>query len=176
MSDLLQALRAFDGKETSGLSEIRGRLGGSSGFLGDLSAHVGAPEASVSDGATWLIKDCAENGLVPGPLETAAIMERLDAVASWQAALHLCQTAEHFKFSPAEARQFADWASRFLDHKRPFLRAWSMSALQQVAKQAPELAPRAEAALAVAEHDPSASVRARARKVRAAARDPETGT
>ena len=168
MSELLHALRAYDGKDASQLSEFRARFGGSAGFLGDLATHVGAPEGAVSDGATWLIKDCAEAGMCPGPSETPAILARLDAVTSWQSALHLCQTAAFFAFSTAEARQFADWASRFLDHKRPFLRAWSMNALQEAAAQAPELRPRADAALARAEADASASVRARARKVRAA--------
>lgn len=170
MSDLLQALRAFDGKSTSGLSEVSTRLGGSPGLLADLTGLIVSEEGFVSDGATWLIKKCAESGVVPGPTEIAVIVARLDAVPTWQAKLHLCQAAECFVFTPDQAQRFADWAARFLDHERPLLRAWSMSALQQSAKQAPDLAPRAEAALIAAESDTSASVRARARQVRAAAR------
>ena len=166
MSELLQALRAFDGKATSILSEARARFGGNADFLNQLAALIASPEGSVSDGATWLIKNCAESDVVPGPLEIAAIVARLDDVPTWQAALHLCQTAEFLAFTPDQARRFAEWAARFLDHERPFLRAWSMNALQHAARHTPDLAPLAETALALAEDDRSASVRARARKIR----------
>ena len=168
MSELLQALRAFDGKAISILSEARARFGRRADFLGELAALVGSQEGSVSDGATWLIKNCAESGVVPGPPEVAAIVARLDAVTTWGAALHLCQTAEFFAFTSDQARRFAEWATQFRDHKRPFLRAWSMNALQHAARCAPDLAPLAQKALAHAEEDGSASVRARARHVRAA--------
>ena len=168
MSDLKQALLAFDGKATTILAEIRARFGERTGFLGELAALTGSPDGFVSDGATWLIKNCAESGVRPAPADITAIIARLDEVSTWQAALHLCQSAEFFAFTPDQARRFAQWAARFLDHQRPFLRAWSMNALQHAAMRAPDLAPLAEAALAGAEGDASASVRARARKVRAA--------
>ena len=168
MSELLEALRAFDGKAISTLLEARRRFGESADFLGELAALIGSQEGAVSDGATWLIKNCAESGRPPGPPEIAAIVAALDAVPTWQAALHLCQGAEFFAFTPDQARRYAEWAAQFLDHKRPFLRAWSMSALQTTARQAPGLAPLAEAALARGEDDRSASVRARARKIRRA--------
>ena len=168
---LLQALRAFDGKETSILLEARARFGGCRDFLGELAALIASQEDSVSDGATWLIKNCAESGIVPGPPEIAVIVAQLDAVPSWQAALHLCQIAEFLAFTPDQARRFAKWAAQFLDHERPFLRAWSLNALQYAARQAPDLAPLAETALILAENDGSASVRARARKIRATTPD-----
>ena len=171
MSELLKALLAFDGKATSSLLEARSRFGTNADFLGQLAALVGSQEGSVSDGATWLIKKCAESGVVPGPPEMAAIVARPDAVPTWQAALHLCQTAEFFTFTSDQARRFAEWSAQFLDHERPFVRAWSMNALQHAARQAPDLAPLAETALVRAENDDSASVRARARKVRARTRD-----
>ncbi len=166
MSELLQALRAFDGKAISTLSETRARLGGNAGFMGELAALIDCQESFVSDGATWLIKNCAETGTDPEPAELEAIVARLDAVPSWQAALHLCQSAEFFAFSSNQARRFAEWASQFLGHERPFMRAWSMSALQYAARQEPDLAPLAETALIRAENDGSASVQARARKIK----------
>ena len=170
MSELLEVLRAFDGKATSILLEARTRFDGRMDFLGELAVLVGSQERSVSDGATWLIKTCAESGVVPGPPEIAAIVAQLDAVPTWQAALHLCQTAAFLAFTPDQARRFAEWATQFLDHERPFLRAWSMNALQHAARQAPDLAKLAETALLCAENDGSASVRARARKIRATCR------
>ena len=171
MSELLQALRAFDGKAISVLSEARARFGEDANFLGELASLIDSREGSVAAGATWLIKNCAEGGVVPGPPEIAAIVDRLDAVPAWQPTLHLCQSAAFFAFTPDQARRFAEWAARFLDHERPFLRAWAMNALQHAAGQAPDLAQLAETALIRAENDGSASVRARARKVRAATLD-----
>lgn len=167
MSELLQALRAFDGKATTLLTEAHARLGGNPGFLAELAELIGSQEGSVSDGATWLIKTCAESGRLPGPSETGIIVSRLDDVSSWQTVLHLCQTAAHLPFTPEQARRFADWVAQFLGHDRPFLRAWSMAALQHAATHAPDLAPQARAALDRAENDRAASVRARARKIRA---------
>lgn len=170
ISELLQALRAFDGKAISILSEARARFGESEGFMSELAALIASQEGAVSDGATWLIKNSAESGVVLGPPEVAAIVDRLDDVRSWGAVLHLCQTAEYFAFTSDQARRFGEWAAQFLNHKRPFLRAWSMDALQHAARHAPDLAPLAEKALIGAENDSAASVRARARNVRARAR------
>ena len=172
MSALLKALRAFDGKAVSTLRQIRARFGGDEGFIGALAALIGSEEGFVSDGATWLIKASAESGVRPGPAETDAIVARLDTVVTWQAALHICQTTAFLTFTPDQARRVADWAARFRDHERPFLRAWSVDALHHAARQAPDLGHRAEAALTRAETDGSASVRARARKIRAAAAGP----
>jgi hypothetical protein len=166
MSGLLQSLRAYDGKAISILSEARAQLGDDGNLLKKLVTFVDSQEGSVAEGATWLIKNCAESGVVPSPSEVAAVVSRLDAVPTWQAALHVCQTAQFLEFTPDQARQFAQWAARFLAHERPFLRAWSMDALQHTAVQASDLAPLAERALSNAEKDKAASVRARARNAR----------
>ncbi|MEQ9444005.1 MAG: hypothetical protein RJS98_00450 [Rhodospirillaceae bacterium] len=150
------------------LSEARAQFGDDKKVLKKLATLVDSQEGSVADGATWLIKDCAESGVVPSPSDVAEIVSRLDAIPTWQAALHLCQCAAFFDFTPDQARQFAGWVEQFRDHERPFLRAWSMDALHHTAKQAPDLAPRAARALSIAEKDKAASVRARARNVRAA--------
>ena len=168
MSELLNALRAYDNKATTILSEANTRLGESADFTKELATFIDSQEAFVANGATWLIKHRAESGIVPKPGEVVAIVSRLDAVNSWQAALHLCQSAELLPFTPDQARQFAEWAVRFLEHERPFLRAWSMSAIQCAAQRAPDLAKLAQDSLAHAEKDEAASVRARARKIRAA--------
>lgn len=167
MSDLIAALREFDGKAVTILSEARARFSGDPHFMGELVSHIDSPEEHVANGATWLIKDCLDSGVVLGPKQSEALVARLEAVPTWQAALHLCQVAELIALTPNQARCFGEWAARFLDHERPFLRAWSISALQHVAQHAPDLLARAETALAEAEKDTSASVRARMRKIKA---------
>ncbi|MEM1103872.1 MAG: hypothetical protein AAGH48_07170 [Pseudomonadota bacterium] len=167
MSDLKQALRAYNGKAVSILSEARVRFGEGDDVLLELAPLIASQDGYISDGATWLLKAYAEDGVAIAPNARAAILKNLGGVASWQAALHLCQTAKFLGFTPAQARAFADWAAAFIDHDRPFLRAWSIDALQHMAALSPNIAPLAEKALKQARDDKAASVRARARKYEA---------
>jgi len=159
-----QALQAYDGRKISILSEVRARFDGKNKFLPELIALIGSQNSFVSDGATWLIKNCAEDGVEMKLSVVETIIARLDAVTTWQSALHLCQTVKHLHFTPDQARRFAEWATPLLEHQRPFLRAWSMDALQHIAVLATDIAPLAHKALDRATRDQAASVRARARK------------
>jgi hypothetical protein len=163
VTDLEQALRDYDGRSVTTLSETRARFGNQQGFLRELCAFIRSQEAFISDGATWLIKDCAEDGMPIGANEVAAMLEGLDLVSSWPAALHLCQTVKYLPFTPVQAHRFAIWATPLLEHDRPFLRAWAMDAIQHLATRSTDLTPLAERALAGAKEDEAASVRARAK-------------
>lgn len=167
MSDLLEALRAFDGKAVTILSEARAKHGERPGFMGDLIKLIDSQEPYLADGATWLLKDCLESRIHLEPKDVAALIARLEAVPTWQAALHLCQIAEHLDLIPKQAKRYGKWTAQYLQHKRPFLRAWSMSALQYAATRSPDLVDAAEMALIAAGEDKAASVRARARQMRA---------
>ena len=163
MSTLEDAFKAFDGKTTSTLSEIRAAFAGRPAVLSDLVRLAGHEEPQVSNGATWLIKDLLDDGARLSPSQTEALVGHLDAVSSWQAQLHLCQSARHLETPLHLTGIYADWLTSLLTSDRPFLRAWSMDALQHLSLRNAELAGRAAAALDAAERDPAASVRARAR-------------
>lgn len=160
------ALKTFDGKAITILSEIRAEFGDRRNFRSELVRLAAHDEANVSVGATWLIKDLVENGVRLTRAQTDDLMGQLDAVSSWAAQLHICQSVQHFDMSEQSRNTCADWLEPLLRSDRPFLRAWSMDALQHLARRSTQLAGRAEAALKAAEQDPSASVRARARNVR----------
>ncbi len=166
MNALYEALKDFDGKAMTILSEARAALGGRRSFVSDLVRLAAHEEANVSVGATWLIKDHLENGGRLTPARTKTLVGRLDAISSWQAELHVCQSVQYLEPSPEQARACADWLTPLLRSERPFLRAWSMDALQHLAQRNNDLAARAEAALNEADDDPAASVRARARNLR----------
>ncbi len=166
MTTLEDALKRYDGKATSILSEARATFGERRTFLSELVRLSGHDEPNVSDGATWLIKASLEDGVRLSPSQIEELIGRLDAISSWPAQLHICQSAEHLEVSAHQANACADWLTPLLISDRPFLRAWSMNALQHLAKQNPTLAERAMAALSAAENDSAASVRARARKWR----------
>jgi len=171
MKVLLEELQAYDGKSTAILGETQARHGSGSSYaadLVDLAASAEAPDsANVSDGATWLLKAHLESGGMLSAATTRRLFETLDQITAWQAQLHFCQMMAHLNIPAYQAAAVAAWLSPLLQHKRPFLRAWSMNALQHVAAQYPAFAANAAAALTAAEGDSAASVRARARKVRA---------
>ena len=166
MNRLEEALKRYDGKTTEGLAEIRAAFGDRPTFLSDLAGLATHDDPLVSEAATWLIKAQLEDGARLTGSETEALLGRLDRVTSWQAQLHICQSVRHFEVPTQLAIDCVEWCEALLTHDRPFLRAWSMDALQELARQNAELAQRAEMALAAAEQDPAASVRGRARRWR----------
>ena len=164
MKTLEEALRRYDGKTTEGLAQIRTAFGSQETFLSELVPMAVHKDATVSDGATWLIKALLDDGGRLAGSETEALLGRLDAITSWQAQLHICQAVRHLAVPTHLARNCADWFEALLRSNRPFLRAWAMDALQQLASREAVLGDRAAAALQAAEQDPAASVRARARR------------
>ncbi len=166
MTSLGDALRRYDGKTTDILAEIRARFGDRPTFLSELVRLAAHEDAAISDGATWLIKASLDDGTRLTSSDTEALLNHLDKITSWQAQLHICQSARHLDVPTRLANSCADWFAALLTRDRPFLRAWSMDALQELAQRNAELADRAETALAAAEQDTAASVRARTRRWR----------
>ena len=164
MKALRDALGNFDGKAVSMLSEIRARHGGRKDFVSALVSLAADDDAPVSDGATWLIKNLLEDDVRLTASQTEALIDGLDAVTTWQAQLHICQSVQYLEVPSTLAGAFTDWLDPLLRSDRPFLRAWSMDALQQLASHNPTFSGRAAAALDAAREDPAASVRARARR------------
>ena len=163
MGTLEDALRQSDGKGITTLSEIRAAFAGGRTFLSELIGLVGHDETPISDGATWLIKDRLDDGVRLTRSQTEILVGSLHAISSWQAQLHICQSIRHLEISGSLTDDCADWLKPLLRSDRPFLRAWSMDALQWLGSHSPELAGPVEAALTAAEQDSAASVRARAR-------------
>lgn len=166
MSALFEALCEFDGKAVSILSEAQAQFGASASFLPELVDLASRQTEHIADGATWLIKNCLEKGERLTPETTAILFSNLNEVTTWQAQLHVCQSFAYLEIPSPAATNTAAWLDGLLQHKRPFLRAWSMDAYQHLAIQHPSLEARAEVALAEAERDQSASVKARARHAR----------
>ena len=163
MSGLFDDLCAYDGKAVTLLSEAEKRHGSGPAYITELVVLSASDVGHVSNGATWLLKAAAENGVALTPDQTRALIQNLPEICDWLAQLHICQMLGFMAVPAAGAANVAAWLSDLLGHKRPFLRAWSMSALCSLAAQHADFASQAEAALEVANADPAASVRARAR-------------
>ncbi len=166
MSALFEALCEFDGKAVSILSEAHARFGARASFLSDLVELASNQTEHVGDGATWLIKNCLENGERLAPEMTEVLFSGLSEIGTWPAQLHLCQSFAYLDIPETSAVNAADWLDGLLQHTRPFLRAWSMDAYQHLAIQHPRFDERADMALVSDERDHAASVKARARHAR----------
>ncbi len=170
MSTLFEDLSAYDGKAVTLLGEAEARHGPTPGYLAELAALSASDLPQVSDGATWLLKAALEDGAALSEDNTRTLIEGLARITHWPAQLHVCQFLGRLEVPSDGAAPVADWLSGLLNHKRPFLRAWSMSALCSLAAQHGAYDAQARAALASAERDQAASVRARARRL--SAQDP----
>lgn len=163
MCELFDDLCAYDGKSVTLLLQAEAKHGAGPTYLSELVRLAASERANVSDGATWLLKAGLEAGAALTADQTGALISNLEKVTHWPAQLHICQLLDLVTVPAAGAAPLAGWLSGLVQHRRPFLRAWSMSALQALAAQHAGHAAQAEAALQAAKADPSASVRARAR-------------
>ena len=165
LQTLTARLAEFDGKAMTILGEIEAQLGGEPQFLRLCAALCNHDDANVSAGASWLLKSALDNGGVLGAEVVAEMLEHLPGEHSWGAQLHVCQLIGRLALSDGQAHVLAAWLGPLLAHKRPFIRAWSLDALVMLSRSHADLADSANRALAAAEDDLAASVRARARNL-----------
>lgn len=148
------------------LGEAEAALSGEPGYIDALTELAVEPQGNVSDGATWLIKSALENGARLSPDQVGRFCEQLEALQSWAAQLHVCQSIRFLEVPRDEAAGLAGWLDPLLSHTRPFLRAWALDALYRLAKQHDSYRKDLERALSAAMDDDAASVRARARNLK----------
>lgn len=167
ISDLRLDLLAFDGRNLTALKEIAARHDGDLGYVDGLVALADITDRQVSHGATWLVKAYLEEGGEVTKSQSRMLISKLETVENWASQLHLCQVVRYLRPSAQEAEAIVRWLWPLLSHDRPFLRAWSLDALCHIAADYFAYADRAEEALNSASGDPAASVRARAKNLRA---------
>lgn len=168
MPTLEDRLLDYDGKTTSILSEAQSDCRRQPDFLDNVVKLCLDPNPLVSQGATWILKAELDAGTRLSQRHRADIVAALGSIANWQAALHLLQSVERLDLDARQGALFVDWAREYTHHSRPFLRAWSLHAIVALDIGMPELRCASAAALSMAERDPAASVRARARNLRRA--------
>ena len=158
-------LAGWDGTHVAPLKACLAAHAGDPGFAATLIARIGLQSDNSSDAATWLLKAALESGLVLDGGQTDALLARLDAVRSPTSTLHLCQVVRLLEVDANSAPGLCAWLEGNLLHDRPFIRAWALDAVVSLARRHPRCTHIADTALATAESDPAASVRARARKL-----------
>ena len=163
---LCARLADYDGRATTVLGEAEAKLSDETGYCEALIALAAEPFGHVSDGATWLLKSALEFGRTLSGKQIDALCGRLPKVDGWAAQLHLCQSVRFLTLSRRNANDLSEWLEPLRSHPRPFLRAWSLDALAHLADQHCDHLAGFRQALAEAESDEAASVRARARNLR----------
>lgn len=162
-----QALGGFDARSTTLLTEARARLLDRPDYHRALVSLAGNGDAAVSGGATWLIKHELEAGWAMPPNLALALTAALEGITRWDAVLHVCQSAHLIGLPPQTLETWHEWLLPLLSHDRPFVRAWALDALCQLAALDSAFAADAGSALQALAHDPAASVRARVRNLSA---------
>lgn len=162
---LRASLADYDGRATTILTEAAARFSTGPAYLDDLVSLLGDPEPLVAEAATWLVKYHLEEGAALSPAQTKAVVDGTGQLSTWGSVLQLCQSVRFLAVAPDDAVRLANWISGHLDHKRPFIRAWSLDALCSLARSHHRLRAEAERALTKAKDDPAASVRARVRNI-----------
>lgn len=163
--ELRRRIAAFDHKSFSMLTEAAAAFGRARTYPGALVDLAADFDGAVSAGATWLIKHHAEAGEPLSPAQCRRLAARLGKITSWDARLHICQSARLLPY-PLEAMSVLyAWALPLLEHDRPFVRAWALDLICHLAERDGAYAPSAASALARLARDPAASVRARARNL-----------
>lgn len=145
------------------LSETRMALRDRSGFHDEIVALIGNDDTVLADGASWILKAELESGWQISATLSTALLDHLPKVTSWPTQLHLLQSLDRLRLSPPDRTRFRDWATPLMQHKRPLIRAWAMHACVRLAEDTNG----ASGILDTADADPAASVRARARRLRA---------
>ena len=123
----------------------------------------------VACGATWLLKAHIQTkGPLPAGL-TADLIHTLEHIETWDAQLHICQSISKMDIPASSADVLYAWLEPLITHDRPFVRAWSIDAICQLALQHNAYANKAQQALQGGADDPAASVRARVRNLQKSA-------
>lgn len=159
-------LNEYDGRSVSLLSEAEALFGGRADYVDTLIELAGDIQDHIAGGATWLLKHHVESGGTLTSEQTAALLANVREARGWETLLHVCQSVRYLDVEAGLAADLVRWIEPLLSEQRPFVRAWALDALCAVAERCPVYKQQALAALEVAEKDPGASVRARARRLK----------
>lgn len=169
LEDLTQELNdliaEFDGKSPSILSEAEVKFSNHINYVDALIMLSGSDLDFVSSGATWLLKSTVEKETPLSPDQVATFIQDIQKITDWSAQLHICQTLHAIPISSESLTTLLNWLRPLTNHKRPFIRAWAISAFCDLAAAHAELFDEASQYLVEANEDPAASVRARVRSI-----------
>lgn len=164
--DLLTALGKFDGKSTAPLVRLADSIRPDKKNIGLLLAFCEHDDEKIRAAATWIFKRWHDQGTVYSPETVVQFGRLLARSGDWEFHLHLLQMLSAMNLPAETARKTMPLLGTLVQGSHVLLRAWACSVMTQVADQHPRYRPEVLPALAAAEGDPAASVRARVRQLR----------
>ena len=164
MTPLRTILKAWDGSSVGELRELASEWALAPAFGAQLVRLV--PDTDVQVAATWLLKQYVERQEARTDPAVQALYYELDAIVATEARLHVLQVMPHVPI-PADA---ASDVERFLHdclvHENTFVRAWSYTGWNELARTFPDYRPQVDAMLQEGLTHGKASVKARIRNLR----------
>lgn len=162
MAGFADKLAAWDGKAVAPIEKTYAQHQSDETFLADV-VRLSADEA-CGRGATWLLKRHLEaGGALTAPL-TRKLFATLDALAHWEARLHVLQSLPFLTIAARDAGKVAAFVRTCLEDEATFVRAWAYTGLHHLAVQHAAYRDEAAAALEAAlkaGQPPSVKVRIR---------------
>lgn len=160
-----RAIAAFDGRHVASLDYLATTLEPSDAILRFLIGKCRSGGERVQTAASWIVKRLLERGARPAPAVLDRFISVMAGVDGWEARLHLAQSIRWIEPSEAQAMTAARILSRWFEADSKFLRAWACDGLWRLGARHPCLEAEARRIATLAEADPAASVRARARNL-----------
>lgn len=137
---LADDIARWDSKDATHIKRTYASYFQHSGFHPGLIALFPSPEHQ--DGATWLFKHAIDEGdLVPeaiNPELIIAMCETLSNLQTWPAQLHALQILAVVPIPNDCAPLIEDFANACMTSKKPFVRAWSYTALFRATQHDPK--------------------------------------
>lgn len=160
-----RAIAGFDGRHVASLESVSSRLQASPAVLRDLVAKCLSGNEAAQVAASWILRRLLERGAVPPPGTLDRLIAGMGRIEGWETRLHLAQSFQWLAPNEAQAltaaRVLADWYGS----EKSFVRAWACDAIWRLGLRHGGLEAEARRIAALAEADPAASVRARARNL-----------
>jgi hypothetical protein len=122
----------------------------------------GAPALERAGG--WLLRRAASDPAGLPAEDWAVVLDGLDGVRSWAGRLLLCQLlAERPELADTAPAEVAGFLRDCAVYPKSTVRAWSVTALHELARRHPAFRPEARRAVAAARRDPAKCMQARLR-------------
>lgn len=165
IDNIERALAVYNGRETATLEALLSEGAVDGMAVQHLVNRIPSYDANAEVGATWLLLEALKSGSRFNAPTQAACLDAMTQLKRWESKLHMARAVEFLALSDAQAESVSEILRSWASDSAAFLRAWSVTALVQLAKRHPALETAADAALARAKNDPAASVRARLRRL-----------
>lgn len=158
-----QAIQAWDGKSAADIQAVYDLYWETPDFPETIVRL--SNEASLQNGATWLLKTWLKSGNILEEHQVRKIFNLLDKLEHWEAKLHILQCLDSMPINNSEHRKVHAFLMTTLTDSNIFVRAWAYNGFYELARQHPQYLDETKQFFEMAMRDEAASVKARIRNV-----------